>query len=398
MKLYHFFNFIAAVSIILTGCVQTKITTESKSQSIYQQGGVAYENKYIYSDSSLTLKIFDEKTKETEFLCRKKYCIHDKDDLTCVSYGRESRAFVATKEYLYIFVRGYQSPKPGHIDRINLADGSRTVYSDENDFFDIYNAYLYDGKVFFSDLLPAGGCAVKVFDIEKKTLEIIANEKESKDVFSWVNGIENDVLYFREDYHEIKIDIPDYDLTPYDYMGVPSWYNNFIASTSLFTYNLNTCKTINTAKNINQFGNTYYNKGFYFVDKDNNARKIDWTNGKNTLLFSSNDILIKSGEKVKFHQFCFDDKLGLTAFKEIKPKNRGGNISQIITKKLIYDIVLEDLQPYNIDEEIQFLTPLCEMNDGLIVSFNTKSQRRSERAYMSKSDYYGGKMNLIELE
>lgn len=393
---------IITLSIVFfqTGCIQNKNVSNHEQLSIYQQDGASYKSKYYNQfNKTSSIKVFDENSKQASYICKKQNCNHDTRDTACNSYGLNSRAYIATDDSLYIFSKEYNENQPGHIDIVDLKTGNRKKYADVGNFNIIYNAFLINDKIYYSDLLEAGGCAIKVFDLKKKTITPIANENYNNGIFASIKGIDNDILYYREDYYghkPINFNMDDYYLygpAEYNSMGAPSWYKTFIVSTSLFTYNLNTNEKKNTVKDIKFNTFTYYNKALYYVDDSKKkAHKLDWVTGKDEVLFTSE-------KKMYIHMFGYDDKIAFDTY-TIKPTEISKyKTQQVITGKFFYDISTRKTEEFEFDDkDLQLISREHKLNNGFIVAISTSDNRLIRYAYISEDDYYIGKANLIIIE
>lgn len=403
MKFTIILKYIVTVTIILsltffqTGCSQNKMNTKNEQGSIYEQYGASYKNKYYNRfNETRSIKIFDENTKQTSYVCQKKNCNHDKNDATCNSYGLNACAYVPTEDYLYVFAKEYNENQPGHIDRIDLKTGKRTKYADVDNFNDIYNAFLINNKIYFSDLLKTGGCSIKVFDIDKKTITFIANEENNKNIFAYIKGFENDTLYYREDYHgdkTINYNSDDYYLSyiaEYDFIGAPSWYKTYIVSTSLFTYDLKTNKKNNTVKNIDYYTFTYYDKALYYVDDSKKkAHRLDWITGKDELLFTSK-------EEMNVNMFGYNNTITFDTYIKKPTEVNRYMTEEIITGRILYDVSAKESKKFEFNnKDLEFISREHKLDNGFIVAFTTSNHKTIREAYISKNDYYKGKSNLI---
>lgn len=194
---------ILSTVILQTSCTSQNKCIKNKEVSVYQEAGASYKNKYYYhSSDTFSLKVFDETTKKYKFICKKSNCLHEATDKSCDSYGLHNQGYIATDDCLCVFCHGDNENESGYIDKIDLKTGKREKYSDKgNDCYFIYNAFLIGNKIYYSVQFKEGGCSIKVFDIDKKTIFNIANEKDSKDIFAYICGIEHNTIYYREDYH-----------------------------------------------------------------------------------------------------------------------------------------------------------------------------------------------------
>ncbi len=393
-----------------------------KQLPIYKSEGASYNGKYYsyYSDEVFSFKVFDEATKKSEYLCKKSGCIHNQEDKTCNSYSKDTMGFIPVGKYLYVFVRKFESVEPGHIDIINLETGEREQYLVSSDFGLIYNAYAVGDMVYFTDQcyyenpsntenLSLGYlniCAIKIFDINKKTIEFIANEKKDMNTFSYISAIEDDTLYYQEYYQYIEFEKQKAGYRPkntqrHEYSGIdfidsPSFYYYSIDDTSLFTYNLNTSERVKTASGIENFGLNYYKKGFYFLDEQNNTHRIDWLTGEEKIVVSAQESGFGEQEICELNSYVFNGKLSYITYDAKLKENSKTRYIRTVTGRRIYDIEKDQHQNHDFDNsDLQYITIMNELNDGFIAAYKMNSSKVFNYGYILKQDYYAGRANFV---
>lgn len=404
MKINNIFKTITIFAVILstvilqTGCTSQNKGIKNKQVSVYQQSGASYKNKYYYvSDEIFAFKVFDEKAKKSEFICKKENCKHEEKDKSCASYVLNSQGYVVTDNYLFIFCHGDNENEIDYINRVDLNTGEKEKYANTGyNYYFIYNAFLIDNIIYYSVQFEQGGCSIKAFDIDKKTVTNIANEKDSKDIFAYICGVEDDVIYYREDYHE-KDNYDENTMfygidTEYTMIGWPNWYNNYIGKTMLFTFNINTNKKVNTVKNIDFYTYTYYNKNLYYTDINNKkAYKMDWITGKEELLFTND-------KQLYLHAVTgFDNKLSFNEY--IDKKIYSIKNDRYVTGMILYDLDENKHKKHLFNnDQIYSMSRIQKCKDGFIVDVVFKPNRTVKYAYISQDDYYNGIANFLYFE
>lgn len=419
---------------VATSSMQSQEETQSdnakeqatnKAMPTYKSEGAVYDGKYYsyYSDGVFSFKVFDEATKKSEYLCKKSGCTHNQEDKTCNSYSQDTMGFVLVGDYLYAFMREYESVEPGQIDRINLKTGEREKYLDTSDFGLIYNAYAVGDMIYFTDQCYYENlseteniaydylniCAVKVFDINKKTIEFIANEEKDMNTFSYISAIEDDTIYYQEYYKYAELEKQKAGYRPkntkrheyggLDFIDSPSFYYYLIDDTSLFTYNLNTGEKVKTASGIENFGLNYYKKGFYFLDEQNNTHRIDWITGEEKIIVSAEEAGFGEQEVCELNSYVFKGKLFYKTYDTKLRENSKNTYIRTVTGSRIYDIEKDEWKKYDFDNsDLQYMTIMDELSDGFVVSYKMNTSKTFGYGYISKQDYYAGKTEFVEVK